>query len=286
MSSAVPIHYLPSPILSPYVDCYWILEPAAGTPPEQQRIPADGRAELIFNFGAASQRESMDQNEFCEIGAASFIMGTRDKAYTLDHRGAPIYVAVRFRPGGLSAFSSLSMAEINNLHTELDDLWGFQVTRDIEAQLESAGSHRAKVNLLEAVLMRYFNPPDHLERILYAIQKIEDQTVESMPDLAADLNLSQKHFERLFHRYVGFRPSLFTRISRFQRVIYTVMKHPRASIPLGALASQAGYYDQAHFNRDFKAFSGFTPNAVALEQANYARINAAAQLVEKIQYGD
>ncbi len=60
-----------------------------------------------------------------------------------------------------------------------------------------------------------------------------------------------------FREELGVPPKALARILRFERAVGRL----RAGDDLAALALDAGYYDQAHFNRDFRAFAGATPTA-------------------------
>ncbi len=74
-------------------------------------------------------------------------------------------------------------------------------------------------------------------------------------DLAGDCSLSPKQFNRRFRDFSGFTPKMYARIVRFEEAIN---RHASLST-LTDLACQTGYYDQAHFNHEFKTFTGFNP---------------------------
>ena len=73
--------------------------------------------------------------------------------------------------------------------------------------------------------------------------------------LAAELGWSRRHFAVRFRDELGMPPKALARLLRFERAV----KRLRAGDELADLALDAGYYDQAHFNRDFRAFAGTTP---------------------------
>ena len=79
---------------------------------------------------------------------------------------------------------------------------------------------------------------------------------ESSAELVRDAGWSRRHFTSRFTRATGLRPKAFARVLRFQRAKELLVR-PDAS--LAAIALDAGYYDQAHLNRDFRAFAGCTP---------------------------
>ena len=69
--------------------------------------------------------------------------------------------------------------------------------------------------------------------------------------------LARRQFERRFKSCAGFPPALFARIVRFQRS-YRMLENGQAT-SLTDLAVACGYFDQSHFIRDFKRFSGMNP---------------------------
>ena len=97
----------------------------------------------------------------------------------------------------------------------------------------------------------------HDEIIIKATKEIIQRNGNiSLERLSHDLSLSQKQFTRRFKNQTGFNPKVYSRIVRFESVLYNVMNYSS----LSEAAYMHGYYDQAHFIQDFKAFSGHSPN--------------------------
>lgn len=279
----------PSRALAPYIECYWMLSAPAGQGVPLQHMPADGRVELMFSFGAGSRRVALDHDvdqrtayAACDVHAHSFVLGGRGRGYTLDHFGAPRYVCVRFKPGGFGAFVRQPLIEMTDVYVDLDCVWDQHTARQLEMQLEAASSPHAQADILDAALLARHDPPDHLPRLMYAARRLQTTSDHrSMTQLADELNFSQKHYERLFARYIGFRPGLFARIARFQHSI--ALGAQQDSISLSQLALRAGYYDQAHFNRDFKQFAGSTPHLFFSQTSDYVRLSVQPQQVDFVQ---
>lgn len=281
--------FKPSAALAPYVECYWMLHFPSGLEVGTQLMPADGRVELFFSFGAGSRRVAADGGNRCDVPSRSYVLGGRSQGYHMDHSGAPSYVAVRFRPGGLSAFVRDPLVEMTDLHVDLDCLWDQHTARDLAEQLQSAPAPLAQYRLLEDALRSWLKPPAYLAALLASVRYIEGSASQvSMLALAEAANLSQKHFERLFARYVGFRPSLFARITRFQQTMYAALAQRRRynKLRLGQLASFAGYYDQAHFTKDFKVFSGSTPNSFLSATHSFIQLTAPPKVDDFLQDAD
>jgi len=86
---------------------------------------------------------------------------------------------------------------------------------------------------------------------------IQRKGVVDISAMHYESGLSVKQFERRFKAITGFPPKYFARISRFQAVKDSYALGQFASMT--SLAYSGNYYDQSHFNREFKEFSGVQP---------------------------
>jgi AraC-like DNA-binding protein len=78
--------------------------------------------------------------------------------------------------------------------------------------------------------------------------------------LVSETGLSQRHLSRKFQEYVGLSPKEYLRVSRFIHSLDHLKRYPVFS--LTEVAYKSGYYDQAHFIRDYKDYTGYTPGQV------------------------
>jgi transcriptional regulator GlxA family with amidase domain len=83
--------------------------------------------------------------------------------------------------------------------------------------------------------------------------------------IAQRLGISTRSLERRFEQAVGLSPRTARRVARFQQAVHIALAENHAS--LAAIAVRSGYYDQAHFTRDFTALSGLSPAAWRAERA-------------------
>jgi AraC-like DNA-binding protein len=245
-------------------------------------MPADGRIEVMFSFGASSRRTNIDGDNACDVRSHSFVLGVREQGYCLEHFGAPHYVAIRFRAGGMAAFMRQHIGEMTGIYAELDCIWDKSAVRRLESRLFDAPTPQQQVQVIEDFLLRQLQPPSHLPAIMTALKHLEHHHQQvRMTALADELSMSQKHLERLFTRYVGLRPNLFARVIRFQQVMYHAMRRRGAS--WAQLAIDSGYYDQAHFNKDFKQFVGLPPRDFLAMSHDFIQISTPPKLVEFLQ---
>jgi transcriptional regulator GlxA family with amidase domain len=136
------------------------------------------------------------------------------------------------------------------------------VLGDPAEQLEVALSSAAGADEVTAMLDRFFTESMRtdagtapFERALTAL--VEGQGRTPVGELADLAGCSPRQLERLFASRLGFPPRTVGRVLRFQQALRSLMTDP--GISLGAVAAECGYYDQAHFVRDFRIFSGGVP---------------------------
>ena len=79
--------------------------------------------------------------------------------------------------------------------------------------------------------------------------------------MCRSLGVSRKHLGSLFHAHVGLTPKAYARVFRFRRAVDLVQKGRR--LDWARVAMACGYYDQAHFNREFREFAGMSPGEFA-----------------------
>jgi AraC-like DNA-binding protein len=138
---------------------------------------------------------------------------------------------------------------------QLVDLWGAPA-RSLFERLGAVGSLREFGSALDAVL-RPRNPPDAAQRGLWRLAG----RAGSLDVLISETGLSSRQFRRACLERAGVSPKYLQRILRFRRTADWIRKLARgAAQPSWAqFAVACGYYDQAHFIREFEEFSSVTP---------------------------
>ena len=86
---------------------------------------------------------------------------------------------------------------------------------------------------------------------------MESSGLVTIRALVEETGWSQKHLISQFREHIGLAPKMFARVMRFGSAVDRLRRKEHAS--LTELALDCGYYDQAHFDRDFRAFAGVTP---------------------------
>jgi transcriptional regulator GlxA family with amidase domain len=130
------------------------------------------------------------------------------------------------------------------------------LARELAEALEVGGTDDARVaHALFTAARRVLRPPGPNALPSICRRARAHPGSVSVEALARDAGVSVRTLERHFLTHVGLSPKRWLRILRFQRVVGEGDPGP----DLLGRALRAGYYDQAHFLRDFREFAGTTP---------------------------
>jgi methylphosphotriester-DNA--protein-cysteine methyltransferase len=127
-------------------------------------------------------------------------------------------------------------------------------------QLLEAEGIKARFQVLEKLLLqRAVRPLVPHAAVAHALGELgREPSAIRVRRVADSLGFSHKHFIALFRDAVGLTPKRFSRVRRFQQTLTGINAGQR--VDWAEVALDAGYYDQAHFVHDFKAFSGLKPS--------------------------
>lgn len=247
--------FIPPAPLSGLVKCIWVLESEEVHPePVKEKILPDGCAELIFHYGDHFRQFT---TAAAEIQPRSFVFGQIRQFIEIGPTGKTGIIAVRFFPNGLGAFMGMPVFELSNRAIGIADVFGANGI-ELEERIMLARGTQERIHILCEFLIRCLkrkNKPDHLGHVVnYIVQNKGRIDIES---LSSQFNISPRQLERKFMTSVGMSPKALSKIIRFQNT-FRLLQEGRIN-SLTALAYEGGYYDQAHFIRDFREFSGINP---------------------------
>lgn len=246
--------YLPSASLSSLIKCYWSLE-GQELPGTHQRVFPDGCIELVFHYGGLFRK--YHENGTIHTQPRSFIHGQLTRFIEIGSSGKVGIFSVRFRPHGLISFTNISTHEINDDNIQVTDIWGAE-GRELESRMLEAANNEQRVQIIEQFLLGQLQATATSGLIKHCVLLINQANgVINIEDLSASLNIGRRHLERQFIDAVGLNPKQYARITRFQHVLSLVEQ--KRYHTLTTLAHNTGFYDQAHFIKDFREFTGLSP---------------------------
>ncbi len=259
----------PSPALRRYVDFYWL---QAGPPPAHPRelVLPTGTMELVIELCDVPMRVAGGP-----AARGAVVCGARIDAFAIDTAPLARIAGVHFTPGGAAPLLGIAADELSGGHVALAAIWGHAAAR-LRARLLDAPSPDALFAALDAELLGHLGRtrPVH-PAVDAALRELgRGVTRVSIAELTERVGLSSRRFIELFARRVGLTPKRYWRVRRFQEVVQMAGSSSPTSWADVALA--CGYYDQAHFIHDFRAFSGLTPNrfrALGGARRNHVRVD-------------
>jgi AraC-like DNA-binding protein len=252
--------YIPRPPLSELVELFWYYEGHNPRHEKERRLP-DGSMQLVVNLREDRLRvcDGRDHDRFRSFGGC-LLSGVHSGFVVIDTANQERVMGVHFKPGGVFPFFGLPARELRNTHAPLEALWGVKAG-ELRSRLLGAGTLEAKFCALEhALLERATRPLDRHPAVAFALKEFRRMPqARKISDVIERIGLSHRRFVQLFDEEVGLTPKVFCRIRRFQEALRLCRGEER--IGFGELALACGYFDQAHFVRDFREFSGLTPTA-------------------------
>ena len=227
----------PGPRLRRYVECYWW---RSHEREDDHLVLPDGCVDILFTRRAG---------EPLALEAIGLMTAPR----RVPAAPAQSFFGVRFRPGMASAIVP-GVERLTDESRRLEELAG-SLARRVFERLAQAQREGAMAEVMDQVL-RPLDPPDHGERVLSQLEAAES----SLDDSIAQSGLSARHFRRLCLERAGVSPKYLARILRFRKAAHKIAAMSGAAQPRWAdFAAACGYYDQAHFIREFQEFAGSTP---------------------------
>jgi AraC-like DNA-binding protein len=250
--------FVPSEALKPFVDCYWLLEgePQPLNQPVREKVLPHAHPEMVFVYGNTFKASFGDDKP--RRMPRNFIVGQFDKFINLETTGTTGALGVKFKPDGLYQLLQLPMTAFTNRSLILTEVLGESAVT-LTGQIMAADSALSRIALVEGFLLqRVPSKPNPLPYIPKAVNKIMGSGGSvSVGELTDEFGVSERQMERKFLERVGVTPKLLARIARINHVFKLLKQHPQFSW-LDVIYT-CGYFDQAHFIRDFKNLAGETP---------------------------
>jgi AraC-like DNA-binding protein len=251
---------IPSPPLADFVAMFWLNEGYAG-PHGKERILPKGTAQLVINLAEDSIRVyDREDTGRVERSRGAAIAGPHSEYFVIDTAEQMSCMGIVFHPGGTFPFFGMPASELWNANVALDALWGSRAV-ELRDRLLEAPTPEARFDVLEEALLA--EAARDLERhpaVRFALGEfLAVPQALTIAEVTGQLGLSPRRFIQVFSEQVGLTPKLFCRVRRFHEVLRLV--HQGTRIDWTEIALSCGYFDQAHFIRDFRAFSGLSPSA-------------------------
>jgi len=236
--------FLPDLKLQPFIYCYWELKTSKTlNNPFTYKVVADGCIDIFFELNNSKE---------------NYVMGFCKKYTEFPLDNSFHYIGVRFLPTMFSQIFNINASELSNRFENLKMV--IPETASFIANHFEPQQHPEQIKalfdnyFLELIATTRFNDDCRLYESINIILKNF-----GVVNIETDLNtgISPRQLRRLFQFYIGDTAKTFSKVVRFQNILRA--KPSTQSLRENKLFFDVGYYDQAHFIKEFKNFYGVTP---------------------------
>ncbi|WP_438447209.1 helix-turn-helix domain-containing protein [Gorillibacterium sp. sgz5001074] len=254
---------VPHPQLVPYIGRMWVLEGEYGVDAHAHKlISPNGMIKLILIYKGQVRSELEGHSRlFPESSLA--VVGQTLEPSVIDPLGPFGTIGIEFHPAGVYKLFPFALHELTNGFHFGDELFGSAV-RELQDRIGEEPDVDSKLRAVQQFLLQRLQDSsrDHL-LTEYAVDRIiRSQGTLRIEELCADTGYTRRHLGRLFQEHVGISPKELAAITRFQ-VFY---RHLSTGRVLDMMELYDYYYDQSHFAKEFKRWTGMNPREFAMQQ--------------------
>jgi AraC-like DNA-binding protein len=248
---------VPAAPLDRFIDDIYCL---TGVPRHRlMNVPPMPSAHLFLHLDGPVRLWDSDPSVPPAVFADGWFMGVWTRRFLFEYPARVRLVGVHFKPWGMSPFIDVPAAELSNRWVPVDAVWQRSADRIRNRAGEAASAAETLRALEDELRARLADAP---ARGLDLARRAGGRLATSygtvpVGSLADAAGVSGNHLAQVFRAHVGVTPKRVARIYRFARLIVSV--DTRRPVDWSRLAQAAGYFDHAHFSREFKDFTGHTP---------------------------
>ncbi len=266
--TTIPIkkYYPQAAQLKPLVKYFWVLDSARPLTLDHTILPVNN-IDIIFNFLSPMAFEK--KGTLHHTPGKSYFSGLTATPMVMKQQGPVQTIGVAFFPAGFFPFFKIPVSEFTDETIGLEALVK-HVANHLESRLQTAKRIQHKIALLEEFFLQLLDPAALLPRETGSLLNHYYASRLRVREFCHAYGVHPRTLERVFNKYVGVSPKLFFRLRRFQRIVSRLM-HPEPH-SLTTVAHEFDYFDQTHFIKDFKAFSGSSPSRFVKDKRSIMQI--------------
>lgn len=264
---------LPAPALRPYVRTYIVRDLFLGSEPVHRPLTAQADPLLTFALGA-DLRASGGTGGACTLPRA-LLVGARSMVGVgnLEFSGHFFGFSIHFQPGGLYRLLGIPGCEVVEDAYDAESVIGTGMKALLEQLRDCARNQPMNCGIPEALgalVDCHLLPRLQDVRPVHAVLRAANQLrsthgIADVGKLAAASGNSVRHFDRAFGRQFGISPKRYALIARCEFALRIKRQQPFAT--WAQISQEAGYFDQNHLVKDFRALFGASPSAYLRELA-------------------
>lgn len=245
-----------------HIRCYFVVDAGQSPYYRNELLLPDGYAEIIFAFEAGFERWGVGEQTERTIMNRSYIIGGRSHSVLTSGAERLKLVGVKLDPRMLRRMLATPLMEFRDSTLDLRDL-NDRSFLSLEDAVASCKSVAAIARTLDRFFLKQLDaaaPND--APIDYVLERIQaERGAGSVAGWTRGLGIDARTLERRFSGWIGMTPKRYARIVRFKHSYHELIAQPNEP---GRSRDRhlEGYYDQSHFNKEFKYFTGVAPSAL------------------------
>ena len=249
--------FQPNSDLKSLVSCYWTLEVPAESNAQRQRIIPDGTIEMAFILGDDIKRYTFE-NEFI-IQPRAMVLGQTIEPFYIEPTGYVNTFAIRFYPYGFANFVTMPLKDLANKETPMELLFGKKTTSKLEQKIIKATNSNERIEIIENFLLNKLNEKTTIDNIVKTTidTLLATNGSASINTILKEDLSKRRQLERNFVKHIGVSPKQLGKVIRLQTALKMLLN--KKTDTLTNIAYESEYFDQAHFIKDFKEFTGINP---------------------------
>ncbi|PKV53127.1 helix-turn-helix protein [Aquimarina sp. MAR_2010_214] len=249
--------FQPHPDLESLISCYWTLEVPAAVDTQRQRIIPDGTIEMVFILGDDIKRYTTEDNFI--IQPRSMVLGQTIDPFYIEPTGYVNTFAIRFYPYGFANFVTVPIRTLANKETPIEILFGEKTAKKLEQDIIQATDTKQRIEIIEFFLLNKLSEQVTVDNIVKTTidTLLSTKGSTSIRDILKEDVSKRRQLERMFVKQIGISPKQLGKVIRLQSALKMLLSEEGES--LTNIAYESEYYDQAHFIKDFKEFTGISP---------------------------
>lgn len=247
----------PSGFLKNYVRQYCFMESDIREADIMERVIPTENIQLMFHYKNPFVVLHPDDKVIKQ--PRSIISGLSSSFFDVSTNGEAGVVFVSFYPTGACHFFNFPLSEIENQSLDMTDLFNSEI-RQIEELLYLKETIEERVSVIETFLLSHYFPIPSYDSLLIhkGVEIVKNCKGQTNSRYLSDcLYTTPKTLERKFSKYLGKTTKQVIKLIRFQEILQDLGRNKNVSLTECALRN--GYFDQSHFIKDFKTYSGYTP---------------------------
>ncbi len=239
------LRYLPTPELAYFVDWYWVIHwDLRGQEPHTQEVLTYPCVQFV-----------VEEN-------ASGVFGLTSGKFSRRLTGKGRVIAAKFRPGGFYPYMQSSISALTDQQVPLGNIFG-AAGDDLERGILATDDDEQALTQMEQFLCERLPERDPNVALVNTIIDvvINDREMTRVDELVSRVHMSKRGLQRLFSQYVGISPKWVIQRYRLQEAVDQIIGTDVVNYT--DMAQRLGYFDQAHFIKDFKMIVGVSPSEYA-----------------------